>query len=147
VLSSTQGQREGVIDFGFCMLSSYVQVYNTCYSWHLRQNWGGSSVYAGCVSSQSSLPSNAWALQDSQQCAYLISLLKLSCCLSSAYNVFKSNTCLGFMARKSILACYFFPLLWRNTLGANLQCHLLSSHVTEELRFSEKTKCLTDIEP
>lgn len=68
--------------------------------------------------------------------------LKLSDRLSEACNSLKSNTCLGFMARESIMTCCLFPQLHRNTSGANSQCHLLSSYVIEELRFTEKKQLL-----
>ena len=40
------------------------------------------------------------------------------------------------------MTCCLFPQLHRNTSGANSQCHLLSSYVIEELRFTEKKQLL-----
>lgn len=56
---------------------------------------------------QNCLLSASWALQDSQKITNLTLLLKLNDSLFSGCNSLKSNTFLGFTARKSIMTCFF----------------------------------------
>lgn len=114
-----------------------------CYYGHLERNWGGGRMCASHTNSEKSflyLPLLGSSNYKSRSQTSL--LLKLSDCLSSVCNSLKSNACLGFTTRKSIMACYLFSLLCRNPLGANSQCHLLSDYVIEELGFVREKQLL-----
>lgn len=146
MLSPHKGSGERFIDLGFCMLSSecWCTQYSLFWAWHLNRTgeglvngldiWvhGYNFVYlqlCGHFKIHSRFTDLSWLLKPSDR-------------LSEACNSLKSNTCLGFMARESIMTCCLFPQPHRNTSGANSQCHLLSSYIIEELRFTEKKQLL-----